>query len=411
MPQHENHTHTEPAVPTEHHLASAMGGPVSASTVAGPHPLPEMSTYTRFLLEQGRLLHELGLDQPGERTLEAVPDPRTEGTTPSVLVGHEQDPTMTVLKVTFNGDGAWGEGAADHLADGEPGVFMNLGVHRQKEADLIRGTSIGALAAFTESSKSRGGARLAGLATYEGFREAPDGTVQVLCRPCVRFDSPLPTTSDRRPAALRAADTGFGTSFSAQPVVTPCTPADGLGLVRVLGLPLEVLDAPGPARSEALMRWGHDLDEAAMHARWRTARGGSGDPLRIILGGAAYLNGRAGELLVTALLRRLFPGAQVRDVSADGAIGCDLEVRYGNRVALRVEVKSTVDLVPDPAGWTRGYQRFRPSQYEAARRSFSPDEPTWMAAVVSDVLGTPAITLVSAATVLGMAAPTHHGAR
>jgi hypothetical protein len=389
-------------IPIQHHPHDALAPlRLGVSWGTSDDPFPRMPRDVAYLhhREAARRLLALRLAGAAERSLPPMPAPRTVAATGSVPIGAAGAATFTGFKLTFNVDSPWGEGAAGHIRGGT-GIYMTLGPNRRKEADIVRGLEVGSLVAFTESSKAPGGAKIVGFAGYHGCEEDLDGTVYVSCAPVARFAVPLPSSADQRPFALRAPGTGFGMSFSAQPILAPFTPTDLAALRDVLDLPTEVLVAEGEARLDALQRWGRSLDETEVHLRWRSAALAVGGSKRVTLGGLSALSGRAAELFVRTLLERLFPDATVHDVSQDGGLGYDLEVRVGGRVILRVEVKSTRHGLTDPARWVRGPGRLRESQRRAAERSMHRGAVPWVAAVVTRTLDQPNVVFVPAGMAL-----------
>lgn len=311
--------------------------------------------------------------------------------------------TTLALRSVHSDQSAWGASAADYLASGEFAMH-DLPRSRRRERDLVAGIARGTPVLMTNSSHSSQGAGLAGIALLEGHAHEGD-QMYVLGRTLVRFDEPLPTQRHRRPVGLRGDQSGFGGTFHAVPIVAPCTPGDLVSLMRVLDLPHDVLVGDPEQRMAALQEWARRADLAKISQRWHHEANYATppDPRRVLLGGAAQMIGRMGELIVTDLLEAWSStSTAVVDVTAVPDLGHDLEVRP-MRVAERfhVEVKATSEVLTHPLLWVRHLDRLTPTQRRSAEASLQRGQVPWYCAVVNSALSTtPTVTFFSAADVL-----------
>ena len=353
-----------------------------------------------FYLRQATAMRRLGLRLPKERVVPVIPPTKGGVVLSGSQIGLNTAPTLAAIKITHN-PRRHGESAAQYMR--EPGCYMVLEPNRQKEIAYVCGLERGSVVLVTDSSKAPGGAKVAGVALYLGCDHRADGSLEVDCQPLTAFSVPLQSAAGRRPVRLHSPQSAFGNDFSGQPLVTPCTASDLVGLHDAFGWPQRVLAGDSDERLDGLFSWAQTVDHAAVFDRWtsQAARGSAVTPRRIVTGGASVLTGRTGETLVAHWLRRTWPSATIQDVSRqtrDG-LGCDLLVRVGWRERLLVEVKSTTERVRDPRAWARTGAHFSMSQEQAAERSLQRGQTPWVAAVVSEVLTAPAITLLSATDV------------
>lgn len=322
--------------------------------------------------------------------------PVGDATTPTAL------PATTMIRSVHSDQSPWGGSAGHYLSLGEFGMH-DLPAARRRERDLVAGTPRGTLVLMTNSGHSSQGAGLVGLARFAGAATEGD-VVGVYGETVLQFEKPLASKKHLRPVGLRGAQSGFGTTFSGVPVLTPCTATDVLSVGRVLGLPQEVLFAPQGDQPAALQDWARSADLDAIARRWhhealyKTAP----DPRRVLLGGAAQMIGRVGELVVADLLEAASASTAVVDVTAIPDLGHDLEVRplrFADR--FDVEVKATCETLSNPVSWARQSDRLTPTQRQSARSSLQRGEVPWYCAVVSSALSaTPTVTFISAIDIL-----------
>ena len=357
--------------------------------------LAKHDSAVRYYLTQARLLRQRGLRLPAERVVTPQTLPAASVALAGLQVGEEGPPALAGLRILHN-DRHWGETAAERGS--EPGCHTILEPTRRKEIAYVSGLEAGTLVLSCDSTKSPGGGRLAGLSLYVGSERCDDGGLALFCRPLTTFAAPLST--ERRPARLLHPQSSFTGWFSAHPKVAPCTAADLVTLHEVLDWPEPVLRGETDERVGALGEWAKKVDHDEVGARWATqaAHASVASPRRVVLGGAAALSGRLGQLLAAETVGRLLPTAHVEDVS--GRCGAyDLAVVKWLAECLQIEVKATVARVSDPVRWARQRGRFEPSQEQAAERSLQRGQTPWIAAIVSDVLGAPTVTLLHATEV------------
>ena len=352
--------------------------------------LAKHDSAVRYYLTQARLLRKRGLQLPAERVITPRTRPAASVAMSGMHVGEEGPPALSGLRILHN-HRQWGETAAERAS--EPGCHTILEPTRRKEIAYVSGLEPGTLVLSCDSAKSQGGGRLSGLSLYVGSEPGDDGGLEVYCRPLLTFGARLST--ERRPVRLRHTQSSFTGWFSSHPKVAPCTAVDLVALHEVLGWPEPVLHGKAEERVGALGEWAKKVDHDEVAARWATqaAHASAASPRRVVLGGAAAHSGRLGQLLAALAVGRLLPTARVEDVS--GQCGAyDLAVLEWLRECLQIEVKATVARVADPVRWARQTGRFEISQEHAAERSLQRGQTPWIAAIVSDVLRTPTVTLL-----------------
>jgi hypothetical protein len=374
-------------------LPMGMPIPVEVAKLAGDRKLIE------YLVRQVRRLHEHKLEQPDERPIPTVPSASSVaaiGATQVGDTGQATAPDFTAIRCVYNSGSIWGEGAEHHARCDGPDVVMEFDHTRQKEAGYVRGLDPGTLMLLADSSKAPDPARrsrVAALALYHRLERDEEGTDLLVAEPLLTLGVRLSGRADQRPRLFGTSEGLFTGGFSAQPLLSPATASDMLGLLQVFDWDPAMPGWSPEDRADYLRGWAKGVDQDGIAARWtQLARPNlpSGTAGRLLLGGAPYLTGRAGELIVAGLLQRLIPGCVVNDVASRRGLGYDLGVRAPTDER-HVEAKCTSQLVA-PATFVRKPNLFRPSQRKAAAESLQPGGTPWVAAVVTDLLGVPTVT-------------------